>query len=152
MLSRMAGALMVELADVDPVAAGGRAARDFIADALAGDLTLELREGQQHTQSHPTHAARRVERLGDGHEGDALGIEQLNELSEVCERAGEPIDLVDHDDIDHPRSNRCQEALQCRPLERAAGKPAVIKTFSDQTPALVGLAFDVGVAPLLVLP
>src|SRR6516225_8784323 len=38
---------------------------DLVADALADDLTLELRKGQQHVQGQATHRRRRVELLRD---------------------------------------------------------------------------------------
>ena len=37
---------------------------------------------------------------GDRHERDPLLIEQLDQLSEIGERAGEAIDLVDHHGVD----------------------------------------------------
>jgi hypothetical protein len=33
-------------------------------------------------------------------QSDAMGVEQFDQLGEVCQRASQPIDLVDHDDID----------------------------------------------------
>jgi hypothetical protein len=38
---------------------------DLVADAFAGHLALELREGQQHVQCEPAHAGRRIEVLRD---------------------------------------------------------------------------------------
>src|SRR5690242_15692491 len=37
---------------------------DFIADAFAGDLPLELGKGQQHIEREAPHRARRIELLG----------------------------------------------------------------------------------------
>src|SRR5829696_6927707 len=102
-------------------------AADLVADALAGDLALELCKRQQHVEREPPHAARRVERLGDGYERDALGIEELDELCEVGQRSGEPVDLVDHDDIDPPGADGGQEPLQGRPVERPAREAAIIE-------------------------
>src|SRR5947208_2210938 len=34
---------------------------NLVANALAGDLTLELSKGQQHVQGQPTHRGRRIE-------------------------------------------------------------------------------------------
>ena len=73
---------------------------DLVADTLARDLSLELSEGQQHVERQPSHAAGGVERLGHRDEGDAMAVEQLHELGEVGERPGQPIDLVDDDDVD----------------------------------------------------
>jgi hypothetical protein len=54
-----------------PFALGGR---NLVADALGGDLPLELGKGQQHVEDEPAHGGRRVELLGDRDEGDAMGI------------------------------------------------------------------------------
>ena len=86
--------------------------RDLVADALGGDLPLELGEGQEHVQGQPSHAGGGIEGLGDGHERDAVGVEQLDELGEVGERAGQAIDLVDHHHID--RSGLYVDRSRCR--------------------------------------
>ena len=78
---------------------------DLVADALAGDLPLELREGQQHVQRQPTDRSRCVEVLRNGDERDAMGVEDLDQLGEVRQRAGQPIDLVDDHQIDPARTN-----------------------------------------------
>jgi hypothetical protein len=61
---------------------------DLVPDPLARDLPLELGEGQQHIERQPSHAGRGVERLGHRDEGDAMGIERLNQLGEAGARAG----------------------------------------------------------------
>jgi hypothetical protein len=43
-----------------------------------------------------------------------MGIEQLDQLGEVGERAGQAIDLVDHDDVDLAGSDILQQVLQRR--------------------------------------
>ena len=52
-------------------------------------------------------------------------VEELNELGEVGERAGQPVDLVDDDDVDPSRPNGMQQVLESRPLHRPAGEAAV---------------------------
>src|SRR5215207_4233292 len=81
----------------EALALGGR---DLVADALARDLALELGEGEKDVQGEPAHAARGVEGLGDRDEGDAVRVEELDQLGEVREGPGQAIDLVDHHDID----------------------------------------------------
>ena len=54
------------------------AGRDLVTDALSGHLTLELGEGQKDIQRQPSHGGRRVERLGDGHEGHTVAVEYLD--------------------------------------------------------------------------
>ena len=61
---------------------------------------LELGKGQQHVEGQTAHGGRGIELLGHRHEGDAVGVEQLDQLGEVRERAGQAVDLVDHDNID----------------------------------------------------
>jgi hypothetical protein len=48
----------------------------------------------------PAHAGGGVEGLGDRHEGHAVLVEQLDQLGEVGERAGETVDLIDDHDAD----------------------------------------------------
>ena len=59
---------------LDPVAQRHHAAHphalllrgsDLVADALGGDLTLELREGEEDVEGQPPHRGRGVELLGD---------------------------------------------------------------------------------------
>ena len=81
--------------DPEPFALGGG---DLVADALGRDLALELGEGQQHVERQTPHRGGGVELLGDRDEGHTMGIEQLHQLGEVGQRAGEPVDLVDDDE------------------------------------------------------
>jgi hypothetical protein len=58
-----------------------------------------------------THGRRRVELLGDRDKGDVMGIEQFDQFCEVGQRSGQPIDLIDHDDVDLSGSNIVQQPL-----------------------------------------
>ncbi len=89
-------------------------------------LALELGEGQQHVEGQPAHARCGVERLGHGHERHPVRIEDLDELGEVGERAGEPVDLIDHHHIDEPRADGGQEPLQGGSVERPARSPMLL--------------------------
>src|ERR1700758_1125036 len=51
---------------------------DLVPDALADDLALELRKGQQNVQGQASHRGRRVELLGDRNEGRTSGIKNLD--------------------------------------------------------------------------
>ena len=102
-------------ADPKPFALGGG---DLVADALGGDLALELGKGQQNIQRQPPHRGRGVELLGDRDERHAVRVEQLDELGEVGQRAGQAIDLVDDDDIDLSGANVGQQPLQGRAVGR----------------------------------
>ena len=77
-----------------------------------------------------------------------LGIEDLDDLGEIGERPGQPVDLVDDDDVDPPRLDVGEQPLQRRPLHRGAGEPAVVVSRAQAHPALVPLAGDVGLAGL----
>ena len=77
-----------------------------------------------------------------------MGIEQLDELGEIRERAGQPIDLVNQHNVDRARPDMRQELLQSGPLERGAGECTVIVAAWNQPPALVRLALDIGLTRL----
>ena len=79
--------------------APGLGCGDLVADALPGDLALELREGQEHVERQPAHARGGVELLRHRDEGGTACIEGLDDPGKVEQRAGQPVDLVDHDDL-----------------------------------------------------
>jgi hypothetical protein len=56
--------------------------------------------------------------LGHRHEGDAMGVEQLHQFGEVCQGTGEPVDLVDDDNIDPAVPDISQQAER-RPIAPA---------------------------------
>ena len=97
----------------EPFALGGR---DLVPDALGSDLPLELGKGQEHVQGQTTDRGRRIELLGDRDKGDVMGIEQFDQFCEVGQRSGQPIDLVDDDDVDLPASDIVQKLLQVRTI------------------------------------
>jgi hypothetical protein len=75
-------------------------------------------------------------------------VKQLHQLGEIGERAGQPVDLVDHDDVDLAATDMVQQLLEGWAVQGGAGQPAIIIPRPDQPPALVGLALDVGLAGL----
>src|SRR6266542_6078003 len=75
-------------------------------------------------------------------------IEQLDQLGEVRQRAGEPVDLVDHYDIDLSGPDIREQGLQGGAVEGGAREAAIIVVVGNEPPALVGLALDVGLAGL----
>src|SRR5580704_676915 len=119
---------------------------DLVANALADYLALELREGQQNVEGQAPHRGRRVELLRHRYEGRALGIEDLDDLGKIGERAGQPVDLVDDHRVDAPRRDVLKQPLQSRPVHRRAGEPAVIISRVQAHPAFVPLAVDEGLA------
>src|SRR6266849_330097 len=119
---------------------------DLVADPFAGDLALELGKGQQHIEGQPPHRAGGIELLGHRYERDALRVEDLDQPGKIGERAGQPVDLVDEDDIDPASLDVGEQALECRPLRVAAREPAIVVAGSRQCPPLVTLAADVSLA------
>ena len=77
-----------------------------------------------------------------------MGLEQLDQLGEVGKRTGEAVDFVDHHDVDLARLNVSEQRLQGRAFQGAAGDAAVVIAGFDQSPTLVGLAFDIGLGSL----
>src|SRR6516165_2202542 len=121
---------------------------DLVADALADDLALELREGQQNIEGQAPHRGRRVELLRDRNKRRTPRIEDLDDLGKIGERTGQPVDLVDDNGIYPTRRDVGEQPLQSRPIDRRAGEPAVIITPAQAHPAFVALAGDKGLAGL----
>src|SRR6266481_3734665 len=119
---------------------------DLVADPFTGDLALELGKGQQHIEGQPPHRARGVELLGDRHERHALGVEDLDQPRKIGERAGQPVDLIDDDDVDPASLDVSEQALQSRSLHVATREPAIVVAGPRRCPALMALAADVGLA------
>ncbi len=119
---------------------------DLVADALADDLALELREGQQNVEGQAPHRSRRVELLRHRDEGRSPRIEALDDLGKIGERAGQSVDLVDDHDIDPPHRDVSEQLLQSRPSHRGAGEPAVIISRGEAHPSFVPLTVDEGLA------
>ena len=75
-------------------------------------------------------------------------VEQLDQLGEIGERAGQPVDLVDHHDVDLAGPDIGQQALQGRAVEGGTREAAIVVVVGDQAPALMRLALDIGLAGL----
>src|SRR5207248_8820623 len=89
-----------------------------------------------------------IELLRHRNEGGAPLIEDLDNLGKIGERAGQPVDLVDDDRVDPTRGYVGEQPLESRPIDRRAGKPAVVISRAQAYPALVPLAVDEGLAGL----
>jgi hypothetical protein len=92
------------------------------------------------------HRARRVELLRHRDERHTLCVEELDQPGKIGERAGQPVDLVDNDDVDPSRPDIGEQALRRGSLEIAAREPAIVIAVSRQQPTLVLLAANVGLA------
>jgi hypothetical protein len=121
---------------------------DLVPNPLSGDLALKLRERQEHIERQAAHRAGRVELLGDRNKRHRVRIEQLDDLGEVGQGAGEPIHLVHHYDIDDPLADVGQQPLQGRTLHGSTREPAVVIGGPDQPPAFAVLTLDERLAPL----
>ena len=77
-------------------------------------------------------------------------VEQLDELGKVCQRAGQPVDLVDHDHVDLAGPYVTKKLLQGWAVGIAAGKSPVIVFASDQGPAGMRLAADIGLRGIVL--
>ena len=77
-----------------------------------------------------------------------MGLEDLDQLREIHERAAQAVDLVDHHDIDAAGLDIGEEPFDGRPLEGGAGDAAVVVAVVHRHPALGLLALDIGLAGL----
>ena len=116
---------------------------ELVADALAGDLALELGEGQQDVEGQPSHGGGRVERLRHRDKGHALAVEHLHEPGKVHQRTAEPVDLVDHHHVDLPGFDVRKKPPQRRSFQCAAGVAAVVVSAWESDPAFGLLADDI---------
>ena len=119
---------------------------NFVADALAGDLPLELGERQKHVQHQPAHGGRGVELLGHRDERDALAFEEFSQLRKVHERTGQPVDLVDDDDVDPFLPYLFEQPLERGAFERPSREPTIVEPLRNQAPAFMRLTSDIGLA------
>ena len=92
----------------------GLGGRQLVADPLGGDLALELREAQQHVERQSPHAGGGVERLGDRDKAGARLVECFDQLGKVEQRARQPVDLVDDDDVDAAGIDLGKQGLQAQ--------------------------------------
>jgi hypothetical protein len=77
-----------------------------------------------------------------------MGVEDVNDLGEIGERAGEAIDLVDDNDLNLAGPDVRQQPLQGRALHRAAGEAAVVIQVGKRNPPGMALTDDIGFASL----
>lgn len=121
---------------------------DLVPGPLGDDLPLELGEGEENVQGQAPHGTGGVELLGDGDEGDMVGVENLHDLGEIEQAPGEAVHLVDHDAIDLPGLHAGEKPPHGRPVHVAAAEPAVVVPVLEAGPAFALLARDVGLAGL----
>ena len=66
-------------------------------------------------------------------------IEQLDQLGEVSQRAGQAVDLVDDDDVDLSGFHILQQTLQRRAVGVATGESAIVIFEPNKRPARMRL-------------
>ena len=121
---------------------------DLVPDALAGDLPLELGEGEEDVEGQSSYRRGGVESLSHRDKRHRMGVEGLDHPDEVREGAGEPVHLVDNDYIDPARLDVIQEALERRPLGRPSREASVVVACRQWFPPFSTLALDVRLARL----
>ena len=89
---------------------------------------------------------RGVELLRHRNKGRAPGIQDLDDLGKIGDRAGQPVDLVDDQGVDPSRGDIVEQLLQRRPIDRRAGEPDVIIHRAPAHPTFGPLAVDEGLA------
>ena len=72
-----------------------------------------------------------------------MGIKHLDDLGEVHERSGQPVDLVDDDHIDLPRPYVMEQILERRAVHGSARDAAIVVVFLDLLPSLARLRHDI---------
>jgi hypothetical protein len=79
---------------------------------------------------------------------DAPFVSRISTILAIGERAGQPVDLVDDDDIHPSCRNVGDQPLQGRPIHRRAGEPAIIISLGQAYPAFMALTANEGLAGL----
>ena len=77
-----------------------------------------------------------------------MGVEDVDDLGEIRQRSGQPVNLVDDDDLNLAGRDVFQQPLEGRALHRAAGEAAVIIHVRNGDPSRMTLTDDIGVASL----
>src|SRR5690606_28307153 len=98
----------------------------------------------------PPHGSGGIERLGDANKASTCPVEYIDDPGKIGETAGEPVDLVEQNNIDPVCRYIGEQALQARALHIAAREPAIIVTLFHQHPAFVTLAQSIGRTSLIL--
>src|ERR1039458_7714512 len=117
--------------------------RHFVARALGDHLPFELGEGQKDVEGQPSHRTAAIELLRHRHETHSVLLEDLDDASEIEERAGEPVHLINQNVVHRACLDVGQEAFERGPVHVGAGEPAVVIGVRHERPPLVLLAGDV---------
>src|SRR5258706_3587175 len=75
-------------------------------------------------------------------------VKEFDQLGEVSQGPGQPVDLVDGNNVDSAGPDLGEKLLQGRAVKGGTGKGAIIIALLDQAPSFVRLAFDIGFTSL----
>jgi hypothetical protein len=75
---------------------------------------------------------------------------QLDELGEVRQGPGQTVDLVDNDDVNLACPYVLQQSLQGRPVDVATREAAIVVFATQEGPASVSLASDIGLRGIIL--
>ena len=75
-----------------------------------------------------------------------MPLEDVDQLREIGQRAGQPVDLVDDDAVDPAGLDVGEQALQRRALQRGAADTRRRRSGLDERASPLALALDVGLA------
>ena len=75
-----------------------------------------------------------------------MPVENVDDLGEVRQRPGQPVDLVDDHHVDLTRAHIRQEPLESWPFHRCARETSVVIHFADEGPSFALLAGDESLA------
>src|SRR5258706_10873900 len=74
----------------------------------------------------------------------------MNELGEISQRPGQEVDFVDDDDVNLSGADIVEQLLKVGTVGGPAGVSPIVIARTDQSPAGMGLAFDVGGSGLVL--
>ena len=120
----------------------------LVPDPFTGDFPFELGKGEQDIQGESAHGAGGIKLLRNRDEGRLVLVKQFNQMDKVGQGAGQSVDFIDHDHINLAGFDVIEELEQGRARSIAAGEAAIVIMFGQGYPALVSLAFDIGLTGL----
>ena len=89
-----------------------------------------------------------IELLGDRDKRDPRRVEDFDDFCEIRQRPGQPVHFVDDDHVDQVRLDIGQQPLEGWSVRRSAGISPVVVEDGKGRPALVPLAFYIGLTGL----
>ena len=85
---------------------------------VGDEVLLQLGETHEQVQDEPAQALAGIELLGDRAEAHAVGVEELDQLGKVEERAAQAVDSVNDHSVDPAGLDVLDQPLEGRPAQR----------------------------------